>query len=65
MSKGVLVQCDASIKAIIVRINSERHDYVIEELDEETVIVHENKLADLKERLNDVRHSRLPMSSIR
>lgn len=46
------MQCDASIKAIIMVINSERHDYVIEELDEETVIVHDNKLAELKERLN-------------
>ncbi|RPA86261.1 transcription factor TFIIH complex subunit Tfb5 [Ascobolus immersus RN42] len=48
---GVMVECDASIKAIIVKIDSERHDYILEDLDETTVLIKESKLADLKEAL--------------
>jgi len=51
----VLVQCDASIKAIIAKIDSERHDYIIEDLDDETVVIKETKLAELKAKLADVR----------
>lgn len=49
------MQCDASIKAIIVKIDSEKHDFVIEDLDDETCVIKESKLAELKLRLNDVR----------
>lgn len=53
------MQCDASIKAIIAKIDSERHDFIIEDLDDETVVVKETKLAELKQKLADVRSSRL------
>ncbi|KAI9673634.1 MAG: TFIIH complex subunit tfb5 [Caeruleum heppii] len=49
--KGTLVECDPSIKAIILKLDSERHEYVIEDLDEQTLLVNEDKLKELKERL--------------
>lgn len=51
---GVLVQCDPSIKAIIAKIDGERHEFIIEDLDDEAVVVKESKLAELKELLADV-----------
>lgn len=52
-TKGVLVQCDPSIKAIIAKIDGERHEFIIEDLDDETVVVKESKLGELKEKLAD------------
>lgn len=51
---GVLVKCDPSIKSIIVKIDSEEHAYVVEELDDQTLVVQENMLPLLKARLDDV-----------
>lgn len=51
---GVLVECDASIKAIIVKIDAEKHDFIIEELGEEAVVIKENMIPILKERINTV-----------
>lgn len=51
---GVLVQCDPSIKAIIVQIDSEKHDIIIEDLDDETVMVKQEKLEELKRKLGEV-----------
>lgn len=51
---GVLIECDASIKSIIVNINSERNDYIIEDLDDTHLVIIEEKLPDLKERLDEV-----------
>lgn len=52
---GVLVQCDASIKAIICNIDDQaKHDFIIEDLDDETVFVKTDKLDELKRRLQDV-----------
>jgi len=52
----VLVECDASIKAIIVKINSEDGNiYIIEDIDDEHVLIQESKHAQLKARLNAVR----------
>jgi len=51
---GVLVECDASIKAIIVKIDSARHDYIIEELDDGTLVIKENMLKQLKLQLDEV-----------
>ena len=53
---GVLIECDASIKAIIVKIDSEHHDYIVEDLDDTTLMIKENKLQSLKQRLEEVRH---------
>ncbi|KFY06299.1 hypothetical protein V491_08722 [Pseudogymnoascus sp. VKM F-3775] len=46
--RGVLVQCDPSIKAIIVKLDSERNDFIVEELDDETLVINEAKLGTLK-----------------
>ena len=48
---GVLVECDPSIKAIILKIDSEHHDYIVEDLDDQTLVVKESKLRDLKSKL--------------
>jgi len=49
-----LIQCDPSIKSIIVKIDSERHEYIIEDLDDQTVVIKETMLADLKRKLDEV-----------
>ncbi len=50
---GVLIQCDASIKAIINKIDSQYHEFILEDLDDEAVIIKESKLAELKIRLKE------------
>ena len=53
---GVLVECDPSIKAIIVKIDTEHHhDFIIEDIDDEHVLIKSNKHEDLKQLLKDVR----------
>jgi len=52
--KGVLVECDSSIKAIIVKIDSEYHDFIVEELDEQTLLIKESMVQELKGRLEEV-----------
>ncbi|RPB05475.1 hypothetical protein L873DRAFT_1797843 [Choiromyces venosus 120613-1] len=50
--KGVLIECDPSIKAIILKIDKDSgHGYIVEDLDDETLVVKEPKLAELKSRL--------------
>ena len=51
--KGVLVQCDPSIKAIILKIDADRHDYIIEDLDDQTLVIKEAMLGRLKARLEE------------
>ena len=51
---GVLVECDPSIKSIIVKIDSEDHAFIVEELDDQTLVIKENMLSVLKMRLEDV-----------
>ncbi|RDW82066.1 hypothetical protein BP6252_03178 [Coleophoma cylindrospora] len=51
--RGVLVECDPSIKSIIVKIDSADHAFIVEELDDQTLVVKENMLAILKMRLED------------
>ena len=53
-SEGVLVECDPSIKAIIEKINSEKHDFLIENLGDELVVIKEAKMEELKTRLDQV-----------
>jgi len=49
------VRCDASIKAMLVDIDSKNNnEYIIEELDEEHILVKETKINELKGRLNNV-----------
>jgi len=58
--RGVLIQCDPSIKSIIVNIDSTNHDYIIEDLDEERVVVKETMVASLKQKLEDRLKENLP-----
>ncbi|KFY13645.1 hypothetical protein V492_03120 [Pseudogymnoascus sp. VKM F-4246] len=51
--RGVLVECDPSIKAIIVKLDSERNDYIVEELDDQTLVINEAKLGTLKMALEE------------
>ncbi|KAF3809101.1 RNA polymerase II transcription factor B subunit 5 [Colletotrichum gloeosporioides] len=51
---GVLIECDPSIKSIIVNIDAANHDYIIEDLDDQHVVVKENMVAALKRQLDDV-----------
>lgn len=55
MLLGVLVECDPSIKSIIMKIDSEDHAFVVEDLDDGTLVIKENMLSVLKMRLDDVR----------
>ena len=56
-TSGVLVECDPSIKAIILKIDQDKHDYIVEDLDDQTLVVKESQLATLKARLEEVRES--------
>ncbi|GJC98477.1 transcription factor TFIIH complex subunit Tfb5 [Colletotrichum higginsianum] len=58
--RGVLIECDPSIKSIIVNIDSNNHDYIIEDLDDQHVVVKENMVAALKRQLDEV-GSRFPI----
>ncbi|KAG9236410.1 RNA polymerase II transcription factor B subunit 5 [Amylocarpus encephaloides] len=51
--RGVLVKCDPSIKAIIMSIDSQEHQFVVEELDDENLVIKENQLQELKRRLDE------------
>lgn len=51
---GVLVQCDPSIKAILVKIDNDNSNiYIIEEIDDETIVVKPGKDEELKKKLQD------------
>ena len=52
--EGILVQCDPSIKAIINKIDAAKNDFIVEDLGDETVLIKETKVAELKERLKEV-----------
>lgn len=56
-STGVLVECDPSIKSIIVKIDSEKNDFIVEELDDQTLVIKEGMLQILKMRLDEVSSS--------
>ena len=51
---GVLVECDPAIKAIILKIDEQRHDFVIEDLDDTHLVVNAQQLDELKKRLEEV-----------
>lgn len=58
--RGTLVKCDASIKAMLVDIDSKNNnDFIIEDLDEEHLLVKESKIGALKARLNQMLKERL------
>ncbi|KAF2706153.1 nucleotide excision repair, TFIIH, subunit [Pleomassaria siparia CBS 279.74] len=59
-TRGTLVKCDASIKAMLLDIDSKNgNDFIIEDLDEEHILVKETKIAQLKQRLQSMMKERL------
>ncbi|KAK5958998.1 TFIIH complex subunit TFB5 PWA37_003675 [Arxiozyma heterogenica] len=50
--RGILLQCDPSIKALIVQIDFERHDIILEELDDTHLLVDPSKVEFVKSELN-------------
>ncbi|KAI5310451.1 TFIIH complex subunit tfb5 [Ascosphaera atra] len=51
--KGVLIECDPSVKAIILKYDAERHDYILEDLDDDRfLVIKENKIQELKQKLS-------------
>ncbi|CAK7893520.1 general transcription and DNA repair factor IIH subunit Tfb5p [[Candida] anglica] len=50
--RGVLVRCDPSIKALILKIDSARHDIVIEELDDTHLVIDQKQVQAVKNELN-------------
>ncbi|KAI9881618.1 MAG: TFIIH complex subunit tfb5 [Pleopsidium flavum] len=53
INTGILVECDPSIKAIILKIDQDKHDYIVEDLDDQTLVVKESQLQKLKARLEE------------
>jgi TFIIH basal transcription factor complex TTD-A subunit len=52
---GVLIECDPSVKAIILKYDEERHDYIVEDLDDDRhLVIKESQLQNLKIRLGRV-----------
>jgi TFIIH basal transcription factor complex TTD-A subunit len=52
---GLLIECDPSIKAMILKYDEERHDYIVEDLDDENhLVIKESQLENLKVRLDQV-----------
>ncbi|KAJ5626252.1 hypothetical protein N7510_002561 [Penicillium lagena] len=51
--RGLLIECDPSIKAMILKYDEERHDYIVEDLDDENhLVIKESQLQNLKARLD-------------
>lgn len=48
------MECDPSIKSIILKIDAEEHAYIVEELDEQTLVVKETMVNLLKQKLQEV-----------
>jgi len=53
----VLIECEPAIKSIIVHLDSENNDIIIEDLDESHLVVKENMVHLLKQKLEDVSFS--------
>ncbi|KAJ5227700.1 hypothetical protein N7489_008408 [Penicillium chrysogenum] len=50
---GLLIECDPSIKSMILKYDEERHDYIVEDLDDENhLVIKESQLQNLKVRLD-------------
>lgn len=53
--QGLLIECDPSIKSMILKYDEERHDYIVEDLDDENhLVIKESQLQNLKARLDQV-----------
>ncbi|KAK5657357.1 hypothetical protein OQA88_3422 [Cercophora sp. LCS_1] len=51
--RGVLIECEPAIKSIIVHLDSQLNDIIIEDLDETHLVVKENMVGTLKQKLED------------
>lgn len=51
---GTLVECDPSIKSIIINIDNETNEYIVEDLDETHLMIKDNMVAKLKTELEQV-----------
>ncbi|KAK0720577.1 TFIIH subunit TTDA/Tfb5 [Lasiosphaeria hispida] len=51
--RGVLIECEPAIKSIIVHLDSANNDIIIEDLDESHLVVKENMVHLLKQKLED------------
>ncbi|KAI0892319.1 transcription factor TFIIH complex subunit Tfb5-domain-containing protein [Annulohypoxylon nitens] len=52
MEPGTLVECDPSIKSIIISIDKKNNDYIIEDLDETHLVIKDNMVNSLKQELD-------------
>ncbi|KAJ5815801.1 hypothetical protein N7447_008034 [Penicillium robsamsonii] len=53
--RGLLIECDPSIKSMILKYDEERHDYIVEDLDDENhLVIKESQLQNLKVRLDQI-----------
>ncbi|CCE89484.1 TFIIH complex subunit TFB5 TDEL_0A01520 [Torulaspora delbrueckii] len=50
--RGALIQCDPSIKALIIQIDAQRSDIILEELDDTHLLVDPSKVEFIKQELN-------------
>ena len=48
------MECDPSIKSIILRIDADDHAFIVEELDDQTLVVKETMVNLLKQKLQEV-----------
>ena len=51
-SKGVLVQCDPSIRALVLQIDSKSPGIVLEELDDTHLMIKQDQVQYVKNELN-------------
>lgn len=51
-SKGVMVQCDPSIRALILQIDSKTSGIVLEELDDTHLLIKQDQVQYVKTELN-------------
>ena len=50
--RGMLLQCDPSIRALIVQIDAQHNDIILEELDDTHLLVDPSKVEFIKHELN-------------
>ncbi|KAI0206070.1 RNA polymerase 2 general transcription and DNA repair factor tfiih component [Astrocystis sublimbata] len=58
--KGTLVECDPSIKSIIVNIDKDNNEYIIEDLDDSHLLIKDVMVAQLKARLEEKLKENVP-----
>lgn len=52
--KGMLIECDPSIKSLVVKIDQDYRDIVIEELDDTHLLIDPSKLVFIKKELSRI-----------